>query len=606
MTSSVNSRGCGLVNRTRSSPSIAPGGPQQVGEGPPVAELDAVGVDVLPEQGHLEHALVDQRLHLGEDLAGPAVLLLAAQRRDDAERAGVVAAHADRHPPGVGGVPLGRQRRREDLERLDDLDLRLGVVPGPLQQRRQRAHVVRAEDDVHPRRAAHDLAAVLLREAAADGDLHAGVGVLDRPEVAEVAVEPVVGVLAHRAGVEDDDVGVAALGRGGVAGLLEEAGEALGVVHVHLAPVRAHAVGARRGSRMAAHVSSEGTAAASLRLRDRLDHARVQSAPRVRGVTEPADTENPSSACPASTSGSANCTCCRTSTWRSPGARSSSSSARPGRASPPCAGRSTGSSRSSRARSPSTASTLPDGGQGAGRLRADVGMVFQSFNLFAHKTVLENVTLGPVKVRRMSAADAEKRARELLDRVGVGQPGRQVPGAAVRRPAAARRHRPRPGHGPQGDALRRAHLGPGPRDDQRGPRRDGRPGPGRHDDGRRHPRDGLRPQGGQPGRVHGRRRDRRVRRPRDLLHHPDARTGPRTSCPRSSPTDRDRHDRTDTERTPHESPPQHPGRHHDRRRPRPRRLRQRRRRRRSPSPTSPRPPSSRPARRWPSWPTPAR
>ena len=92
MTSSVNSRGCGLVNRTRSRPSMRAGRAQQVGEGAAVAELDAVGVDVLPEQGHLEHALVDQRLHLGQDLAGTAVLLLAAQRRDDAERAGVVAA----------------------------------------------------------------------------------------------------------------------------------------------------------------------------------------------------------------------------------------------------------------------------------------------------------------------------------------------------------------------------------------------------------------------------------------------------------------------------------------------------------------------------------
>jgi glutamate transport system ATP-binding protein len=46
-------------------------------------------------------------------------------------------------------------------------------------------------------------------------------------------------------------------------------------------------------------------------------------------------------------------------------------------------------------------------------------MVFQSFNLFAHKTILENVMLGPIKVHGMSKADAEKRARELLDRVGI-------------------------------------------------------------------------------------------------------------------------------------------------------------------------------------------
>ncbi|MGY1841925.1 amino acid ABC transporter ATP-binding protein [Modestobacter sp. SYSU DS0875] len=70
---------------------------------------------------------------------------------------------------------------------------------------------------------------------------------------------------------------------------------------------------------------------------------------------------------------------------------------------------------------------LPEEGKELARLRADVGMVFQSFNLFAHKTVLENVTLGPVKVRRQSKADAEKRARELLDRVGVGAQADKVP-----------------------------------------------------------------------------------------------------------------------------------------------------------------------------------
>jgi glutamate transport system ATP-binding protein len=70
---------------------------------------------------------------------------------------------------------------------------------------------------------------------------------------------------------------------------------------------------------------------------------------------------------------------------------------------------------------------LPDEGKQLARLRADVGMVFQSFNLFAHKTVLENVMLGPVKVRRKSKADAEKRARELLDRVGVGAQADKYP-----------------------------------------------------------------------------------------------------------------------------------------------------------------------------------
>ena len=70
---------------------------------------------------------------------------------------------------------------------------------------------------------------------------------------------------------------------------------------------------------------------------------------------------------------------------------------------------------------------LPQEGKELARLRSDVGMVFQSFNLFAHKTVLENVTLGPIKVRGTKRADAERRARELLDRVGVGQQAEKYP-----------------------------------------------------------------------------------------------------------------------------------------------------------------------------------
>lgn len=62
---------------------------------------------------------------------------------------------------------------------------------------------------------------------------------------------------------------------------------------------------------------------------------------------------------------------------------------------------------------------LPQEGKALAALRAEVGMVFQSFNLFAHKTILENVTLGPIKVRGLGKTEAEKMARELLERVGV-------------------------------------------------------------------------------------------------------------------------------------------------------------------------------------------
>jgi len=70
---------------------------------------------------------------------------------------------------------------------------------------------------------------------------------------------------------------------------------------------------------------------------------------------------------------------------------------------------------------------LPAEGKALARLRADVGMVFQSFNLFAHKTILENVTLGPVKVKRVKSTEAKKQAMELLERVGVANQADKLP-----------------------------------------------------------------------------------------------------------------------------------------------------------------------------------
>jgi glutamate transport system ATP-binding protein len=70
---------------------------------------------------------------------------------------------------------------------------------------------------------------------------------------------------------------------------------------------------------------------------------------------------------------------------------------------------------------------LPAEGKELAKLRADVGMVFQSFNLFAHKTVLGNVTLGPTKVRGQKESEAKERAQQLLDRVGVGNQAHKYP-----------------------------------------------------------------------------------------------------------------------------------------------------------------------------------
>lgn len=70
---------------------------------------------------------------------------------------------------------------------------------------------------------------------------------------------------------------------------------------------------------------------------------------------------------------------------------------------------------------------LPQEGHELAAMRAELGMVFQSFNLFAHMSILQNVTLGPVEVLGLSKAEAEQRAMELLDRVGVASQANKVP-----------------------------------------------------------------------------------------------------------------------------------------------------------------------------------
>jgi len=86
--------------------------------------------------------------------------------------------------------------------------------------------------------------------------------------------------------------------------------------------------------------------------------------------------------------------------------------------------------------------TLPEEGKGLAKLRADIGMVFQSFNLFAHMTVLQNVTLGPRKVRGLNKQEAEARARTLLERVGIAEKAGAYPaelsGGQQQRAAIAR------------------------------------------------------------------------------------------------------------------------------------------------------------------------
>ena len=104
-------------------------------------------------------------------------------------------------------------------------------------------------------------------------------------------------------------------------------------------------------------------------------------------------------------------------------------------------------------------------------IRSEIGMVFQSFNLFPHLTALQNITLAPMRVRSCSRARCRGGRHGAARARRHPRAGAQVPGAALRRPAAARGDRAGAGDAAQDHAVRRAHLRARPRDDQRGARR---------------------------------------------------------------------------------------------------------------------------------------
>ena len=178
---------------------------------------------------------------------------------------------------------------------------------------------------------------------------------------------------------------------------------------------------------------------------------------------------------------------------------------------------------------------LPEEGRKLAQLRSDVGMVFQSFNLFAHKTILDNVALAPMKVRKMSKEKARESAMALLERVGIANQADKYPaqlsGGQQQRVAIARSLAMNPKVMLFDEPT--SALDPEMINEVLNVMTAAREG--RHDHAGGHARDGFRPGRREPRGVHGRRRDRRVGRAGRVLRKPADRPRQRLSQQDSPP-----------------------------------------------------------------------
>ena len=273
ITSGRKSFGCGLVKRIRSIPSIASTSAQQLGEADTGvrAEVAPVRVDVLAEERDLPDALARRALDLRDDLARPPADLAAADGRDDAVRALRVAAHRDLNPCLETPFAVERQRRREAplVAGAERAARRRAARAEPLAEVRDRP---RAEGDVDERVEIEDPLPLRLRIAAADGDHALRVAILQRFRLREVRREPLVGLLADRARVEDDDVRLVLRDRLAEPDRLEHALDPLRVVRVHLAAERRHEV-PLHGGQCTRRISSFGAGWASLTILFQMDAA---------------------------------------------------------------------------------------------------------------------------------------------------------------------------------------------------------------------------------------------------------------------------------------------------------------------------------------------
>ena len=203
------------------------------------AQVAPVGVDVLPEQRDLAHPVVDHRPRRLEQVGKRAADLPPARRGHDAVGARAVAADADLQPALEGAGALLRQLAAEPLEL--EVPLRAQRVAG--QELREPVDLARPERDIDEREAGEHLLLQRLRPAAPDPDHPRGILALQASRLPQVRHQPVVGGLADRAGVEQDQVGLPALRRLLIAERLEHPAHVLRVVLVHLAAERGHVVG---------------------------------------------------------------------------------------------------------------------------------------------------------------------------------------------------------------------------------------------------------------------------------------------------------------------------------------------------------------------------
>jgi hypothetical protein len=174
-------------------------------------EIPTVRVDILSEQRYLDSAPRCELAHLGHDFGKRAADFRAPDRWDNAEGTVVIAADLDRHPRCERELTTNGESRSELVcvcsGGLEDLDLR-AIRSGTLQEVCSVPDVVSAKDSVHPRRPLEDFVPVFLSKAAAHGDLHLRPQLFQRAQRTQVAVQPVVCVLADAAGVENHNVGI--------------------------------------------------------------------------------------------------------------------------------------------------------------------------------------------------------------------------------------------------------------------------------------------------------------------------------------------------------------------------------------------------------------